>query len=1210
MRNRDAALAAVQHHLSKAADTQGAEALFTDAALRHATELAAATDPDTDLTAAYLLGMFHWLRHQARPGRTQRDFTEAARFLAPVHRAQPDAVPGPLRRHYAPADGPAADSDAVRMEVQAAELLSAHGRTGELPLLLQALTLFRSLTAATPAAHPDHAAHLSNLAVVLQMVFEQTGEIEVLVEAVDLGRTAVEATPTGRPASAENLNNLAIGLRMLSERTGRIEVLVEAADVARAAVEALPTDHPERSYRLNNLAIVLRRLFEQTGEIERLAEAFDIAQAAVDATPADHPNHATSLFNYAGILLRSFERTGQVELLVESVEMGRAAIADLPTDHPEFIERANNLALALRMLYEQTGEADWLDKAIGAGRFTADATSSDHPEYARSRSNLAAALYRLAERTGETGLLVESVDLGRAALDATSSDHPGYVQSLNGVALALSALFERTGETELLVEAVGVGRATVAATSPGHPEHAVALSTMVLVLLRLFGRTGETEWAVEAVDTGRAAVAATIGYPSHATNLHNLVAALLNQFRRTGETAWLIEAVDTGRAVVATPFGSPNPTAGLNLAAALQMLSERTGEIELLVEAVDIGRAMVDATPFDHPARAVLLTNHGIGLRMLSEHTGESGQLAEAVRCIRQVGESAAAGIGFRIRAYGEVAILTSRQASDGQEALAAAEAVAALLPQIAPGALTRSDREHQLTQVDALAALVAASALAAGRAERAVELLELTRGILVADTVGARSSDLSRLREAAPGLAAEFETLRARREDLDERSRAATDAVGMPAAYLDDAVQAGRAGRAGTYLADARRDAQGAWETLIGRIRAVDGFADFLTAPGIDELTAQAHDGPVVFVYTSPTGSDALILTGDPAAPVRVVPLGRFTQDDAVGQINRFLDAQRATADGEADPVSRRAAQGEILEVLAWLWDTVTEPVLTAVGMTSAPPQGMAWPRLWWCPVGILSRLPLHAAGHHADLLSDHHAHGAEPRTVLDRVVSSYTTTVRGLAYARAQSPRHTGTARASTVIVAVPDAPDAPPLEGVSDEAATLEALIPGAYLLPHPVRETVLAALPHHQVAHFACHGWALQNDPARSRLALHDHLTAPLTVTDIGALRLKGGLAFLSACDTTISSPRLADEAVHITGAFHLAGYPHVIGTLWRVVDHAAQDIAESFYSHLTDDGTNPPDVSRSAEALHQAVRRLRDRYPATPTYWAAHTHTGI
>jgi hypothetical protein len=40
-----------------------------------------------------------------------------------------------------------------------------------------------------------------------------------------------------------------------------------------------------------------------------------------------------------------------------------------------------------------------------------------------------------------------------------------------------------------------------------------------------------------------------------------------------------------------------------------------------------------------------------------------------------------------------------------------------------------------------------------------------------------------------------------------------------------------------------------------------------------------------------------------------------------------------------------------------------------------------------------------------------------------------------------------------------------------------------------------------------------------------------------------------LAYLSAYDTTwTANARLIDETVHLTWAFQLAGYPHVIGIL--------------------------------------------------------------
>jgi CHAT domain-containing protein len=194
--------------------------------------------------------------------------------------------------------------------------------------------------------------------------------------------------------------------------------------------------------------------------------------------------------------------------------------------------------------------------------------------------------------------------------------------------------------------------------------------------------------------------------------------------------------------------------------------------------------------------------------------------------------------------------------------------------------------------------------------------------------------------------------------------------------------------------------------------------------------------------------------------------------------------------------------------------------------------------------------------------------------------------------------------------VIVPVPDIPGAA-LPGVTKEAIAISTLIPGAHLLPNPTRESVLEALSEaHRIAHFACHGRADRTNPARSQLILADHAVTPLTVADISALNLDAQLAYLSACDTSVTAQRLVDECLHITGAFQLAGYRHVIGTLWSIDDSTAPELAADFYAHLTDDGTTVPRTDRSALALHHATKRLRACHPDALAVWAAYTHTGI
>jgi CHAT domain-containing protein len=116
------------------------------------------------------------------------------------------------------------------------------------------------------------------------------------------------------------------------------------------------------------------------------------------------------------------------------------------------------------------------------------------------------------------------------------------------------------------------------------------------------------------------------------------------------------------------------------------------------------------------------------------------------------------------------------------------------------------------------------------------------------------------------------------------------------------------------------------------------------------------------------------------------------------------------------------------------------------------------------------LAALPLHAAGHHTNP-------GATPvpRTVLDRATSSYTITLRALEHARAHRDTP-DTAAGSAVVIAMPTTPEAPDLPGVHDETVELARLLgaPLTLIGAAATHQAVVAALPRHRIAHFACHG----------------------------------------------------------------------------------------------------------------------------------------
>jgi hypothetical protein len=380
-------------------------------------------------------------------------------------------------------------------------------------------------------------------------------------------------------------------------------------------------------------------------------------------------------------------------------------------------------------------------------------------------------------------------------------------------------------------------------------------------------------------------------------------------------------------------------------------------------------------------------------------------------------------------------------------------------------------------------------------------------------------------------------------------------------------------------------------WDGLVAQVRALDGFEDYLRPPRLETLLAAASAGPVVIVNVSRWRCDALIVR---STGIDVVEYPNLTVAEVAEWAGRYLEAVRAYAERDAhrDLPAVQGGTGSGLDaVLAWAWDAIAEPVLERLGYTGEAPL----PRLWWCPTGPLTMLPLHAAGRH----------GVPGASVIDRVVSSYTPTLRALMEARA---RQTADVPASMLVVALPETPGQPSLPNVDREVVLLRELLPaGRRTVLRSGDATVaavLAELPRHRWAHFSCHGYQLLDDPSNGGLLLYD---GQLTIADIGSRRHHGDFAFLSACKTATGGTALPDETITVAAALHYTGYRQVIATLWSVWDETAADVTEAVYRTMTRDGALHPEGA--ASALHEAVRELRRRHPDRPSVWTPFIHLG-
>ena len=1130
-------------------------------------------------------------------------------------------------------------------------------QTGDVADLDEAIRRGQEAVAATPAYHPRYSLALTILANALRSRFEQAGDIADLHEAIRRGQEAVDAAPRDHPCRAEALTVLGAARYVRFEQTGTITDLHEAIRGLHEAVEGTCADHPKRPVYLSILGNVLRARFERTGEITDLDEAIRRGREAVDTTPTGHPKRAMHLTNLGVSLQVRFERTGEIKDLDEAIQRGREAVDTTPIDDPYRTVMLQSLGNALLVRADLTGSSEDLEEALRRGQEAVEATPAHHPKRATHLGTLGNALWARAEQTGEITDLDEAIRRGREAVDTTPADHVQRAEMLNilgrmlgaraertgsskdldeaiqkfreavraipdkhfkrhpylgSLGSALWARFERTGSGKDLDEAIQRLQEAVEGTSADHSMRAGQLNNLGNALQARFTRTGDITDLDAAIRRFHEAVDATPAeYPKRAAFLNNLGNALWARFERTGSSKDLDEAIRRGQeAVDATPADHPNRALHLNnLGNALQARFTRTGDITDLDAAIQRFHEAVDATPTDHPNRATHLFNLGNALQIRFLARREEADSDAAVSRYADAAEVATASPAIRIRAARDgAALAASRRPGLAADLL---EKAVRLLPQVAPRRLARSDQQHAIGTFAGLAADAAALALAAPgrtddeRAVRALRLLEAARAVLLSQTLHTRS-DLTDLRARHPVLAARFIELR---DLLDQPTDepAPTQMTGSPA---DSALTGDRADPG----AHDRHHLAERFDTLLRHIRSLDGFESFALPPTTEQLVEQARSGPVVVFNISRHRSDALLLTGEGVTSLAMPALDHQV---VTARVRAFHQALRTAADGDAALPDRIAAQATLKEVLRWLWDAAAEPVLSALGYDRTPAEGRPWPRVWWAPGGLLGQLPIHAAGHHDD------PPGPGRRTVLDRVVSSYTPTVGALRHARQRGTAPPAPQRGLIVAMATtPGLPEGGRLPNVEDEVALFQAHFPDLVLLAEPkdgqpadsgrvpTLGNVLQHLADCTIAHFACHGVSDPIDPSLSRLLLHDHRDAPLTVTALAPVVLdKARLAYLSACSTAVNTDtRLQDEAIHLASAFQLAGFPHVIGTLWPINDAVAVTIADTFYTTLTV-GDGVVDTEKAASALHRAIRAARDAYPRTPSLWAAYIHVG-
>jgi tetratricopeptide (TPR) repeat protein len=694
-----------------------------------------------------------------------------------------------------------------------------------------------------------------------------------------------------------------------------------------------------------------------------------------------------------------------------------------------------------------------------------------------------------------------------------------------------------------IAEATQAARQAVSCLPVYHPDRAKFLDNLGLRLGYKSPHTRTFLDLVEAVHVTRQAIDITpYDHPDQAGQLANLGRHLFHRYRYPNYTkpiTYLKEAIQvTRQAVNATPDDNPDRAERLNnLGTYLFSQYRYTNGMGDLDEVIRVARQAVNATPNNHPDLAERLNNLGLRLCVRYLRTGTMSDLEEATSCHNLALHQLTSNIVVRIEA-GRNALITAAEAFNWKQAYEASSIAIKLALELIRYSPEDFDGVHKLSQLSYPASDAVVAALNSQQPP-IISLKILEQGLcLVAASTDMMCVDILNLQEADSVLAEKFIAVRHKLQSLTMSERITT-----------------QTDRSSWELrADECRKENEKICKLIAEIRDKDGLEDFLDAPSLKEMQAVTVLGPIAVINVSSYRCDAILVE---IHQIRVLKLPSLNREE--------IEAKTESADLGSP------------EILQWLWDAVTEPILNALGYIDCP-SGDKWPRIWWIPTGPLTTFPLHAAGYHDR---------ASGQTVIDRVMSSYSPSIKAMIQSRRSQA-------SSTVKEAVLAASEQPNLLYVTEEVEKIRQLCQAMSLTPvdsSQSKKNIISHLLRCKIFHFVSYGYTNE-----SYLTHNKHLS--VTFTNLFELNLRKSppfLAYLSMWTTDPSyATRTIDQNIGLIRKCQLAGFRHVIGTLWNITETGV-NMATIIYEEMRDSNLTDESVCRG---LHNASRIFRDRWLTT------------
>lgn len=1053
-------------------------------------------------------------------------------------------------------------------------------QTRSLDDLDQTIGFLKHIMGVVPTGHPERPEHMVRLAEFLVERYNKSWRdgVENLNEAIDLIEQVLNAGAEESHFHAKAGNLLSNWLDLRYNRTGNRADLDQAVEVSRLAVRSLHADCDLLPVSWIGLGSRLFHRFEVTSSNLDLEESIRLMERSFKCISSDDPNKNVALNNLGPLLATKFQRSDDSSDLARAIHYSELAVEGFVADGSDKAAALANLGHLLRRRYQRMGHSNDLDRAIELTNLSMRGADNRDPQRPQMIFNMASLLVDRFKRNGDMDDLNRAARLAEMVVNSTPIDHSQGLTWINQAAGWLLLRFERFGALADLFQAMNAIQIALKHANQENFHIPSLVCNLACCHARLFYRNLQQSDLDRAIKLAYESLHSMTKDDSMRPRvLANLADWLRIRGSKNGDLDEIEEGIRYKESAVSF-LKEDHPERSMYLEGLSGSFLDKykiSKDVHDLNHAIDLGRDALQSTSPHHADKSDRLNHLGSMLWRRFQLTADEADRQTYIRCFQECWEFEGTVPSLRIKVGRKLAIIMKDIAHHEQAANILEEAVA-LLPACSPRYLDEVDKQHALREFYGLASMAAAAALDAGRhPSRALKLLELGRGVAASLLLDMRT-DLTHLSEEHPNLSKQFEYIR---DELDFNARS------QIAHQVEEQVQSKKWDEDGVMR---RQSLHSKMNTLIQEIRQQPGYSNFLLSPSIDEMMAAACAGPIVVINTSHYRCDAILVQ---QFQVTSIQLPQVTLEEI---------ESRAAALRDGGPFSSQSSR-QLLPLLTWMWDVAACPILEELGIRKSP-AGESWPRIWWIPTGGFTHLPIHAAG-------IHESDGCE--TVIDRVMSSYTLSVKALIYHRQSSnagtiddvPSHNKPSN-NALVISMPETPNQSPLIFADEEAAVVKSFCDLMNLntihggLSHC--DNVLNHLQSCRIFHFAGHGLSDPRDPEESCLLLQDWQAKALTVSRLRGLRLQEAapfLGYLSACSTGANKIRdLGDEHVHLISACQLAGFRHVVGSLWEVSDSHCVDVARIVYETLWQEGISDESVARG---IHRATRTIRNRELGQP-----------